>query len=125
MPFLDLDVVRAAWRLPPRALMAGGGKRTLRRLLRGLLPDVPPRGKKQGFTFPWERWLRGPLRGTVEDTIRGHSALDALGIDRAAACRMFERFQQDDPDVSWRHVWSLFVVLRWEAEQLFRPAVGR
>jgi asparagine synthase (glutamine-hydrolysing) len=121
VPFLDIDVVRAAWRQPPGDVMAGTGKRALRRLLRNLVPDAPPRGKKQGFTFPWDRWLRGPLRGTVEDTIRGQAALDTLGIDRAAACRMFERFLHNDPDVSWRHVWSLFVVLRWEAEQRLRP----
>jgi asparagine synthase (glutamine-hydrolysing) len=123
VPFLDVEVVRAAWRQPPQTLMAGGGKGTLRRLLRTLVPDAPPRGRKQGFTFPWDRWLRGPLRETVGDTIRSRRALDTLGIDRAAAGRMFERFLQDDPDVSWRHVWSLFVILRWEAEQQARPGL--
>jgi asparagine synthase (glutamine-hydrolysing) len=117
VPFLDIDVVRAAWH-QPTAEVARGDKRILRRMLQALVPDAPPRGQKQGFTFPWDRWLRGPLRATVQDTIRNQGALDALGVESKAADRMFDRFLRNDPDVSWRHVWSLFVVLRWQAEQV-------
>lgn len=117
LPFLDVDVVRTAWRLPPQAMVAGGGKQTTRRLLQELLPDAPPRGNKQGFTFPWNRWLRGPLRPLVEETVRGSVAYDALGLDRALAQRMLDRFFRQDPSVSWYHVWSLFVLLRWQAER--------
>jgi asparagine synthase (glutamine-hydrolysing) len=123
VPFLDIDVVRAAWRLPADAITAGGGKQVTRRLLRALVPDAPPRGRKQGFTFPWNRWLRGPLRPLVEDVLRDSAAYDALGIDRALAVRMFERFQGKDPGVSWLHVWSLFVLLQWQSGQ--RAVAGK
>ena len=116
LPFLDVDVVRAAWRLPARARLAGRGKATTRRLLRELLPEAPPRGGKQGFTFPWDRWLRGPLRPLVEDTVRSSGAYDTLGLDSASARQMFDRFLRRDPGVTWHHVWSLFVLLRWQAE---------
>jgi hypothetical protein len=29
---------------------------------------------------------------------------------------MFDRFLRRDPGVTWHHVWSLFVLLRWQAE---------
>jgi asparagine synthase (glutamine-hydrolysing) len=121
VPFLDIDVVRAAWRLPADAIMAGGGKQVPRRLLRALLPDA---GRKQGFTFPWDRWLRGPLRPMVEETLGDSTVHEALGVDRGSALRMFQRFLRDDPGVSWLHVWSLFVLLRWQAEQPVASVAG-
>jgi asparagine synthase (glutamine-hydrolysing) len=116
VPFLDVDVVRAAWQLPAGVVLAGD-KGVTRRLLHTLLPDAPPRGRKQGFTFPWERWLRGPLRPLVEETLRDSPGYGALAIDRALALRMFKRFLANAPDVSWLHVWSLFVLLQWQSQQ--------
>jgi asparagine synthase (glutamine-hydrolysing) len=116
VPFLDPGVVRAAWRLPPDAILTGGGKQVTRRFLQSLVPGAPPRGAKQGFTFPWERWLRGPLRPFVQETLHNSPDHDALGLDRGRTLRMFEHFLQRDPAVSWLQVWSLFVLLRWQAE---------
>jgi asparagine synthase (glutamine-hydrolysing) len=57
-PFLDVEVVELARRLPTAAKLAGGGSKViLRRALRGMLPDTTLRRSKQGFAMPIGRWL--------------------------------------------------------------------
>jgi len=55
VPYLDLEVVKAAWRVPGRDQFARGqGKAILRRRLERLRPDIPTRRPKTGSPF------RGP-----------------------------------------------------------------
>jgi asparagine synthase (glutamine-hydrolysing) len=63
-PFLDLDVVDLARRIPSRLKLKGGQtKFVLKTALRGLLPDWVLERKKQGFGVPVGRWLaEGGLR---------------------------------------------------------------
>jgi asparagine synthase (glutamine-hydrolysing) len=122
VPFLDLDVVTAAWQVAARDQIAGGrGKAIPRQLLARLLPDVPHRRPKSGFTFPWNEWLRGPLKALVGDTLHTSGAYTTLGLDFGSGRRMFDRFLAEPGAVSWFDVWSLFVLLRWHDEQKRHP----
>jgi asparagine synthase (glutamine-hydrolysing) len=123
VPYLDLEVVTAAWQAAGRDQIAGGrGKAILRRLLERLVPDVPHRRPKCGFTFPWNEWLRGPLKALVGDTLHTSTAYDMLGLDPRSGPQMFDRFLAVPGAVSWFEVWSLFVLLCWHAEQRRCPA---
>ena len=118
VPYLDLDVVRAAWSLASADHTADGrGKAVTRRLLSRLLPAVVPSRRKTGFTFPWNDWLRGPLKSMVGDVLGTSAEYDALGLDQRSSRRMFDQFLTARGAVSWFHVWSLFVLLRWHAGQ--------
>ena len=118
VPYLDLDVVTAAWHVAARDQIARGrGKAILRQLLERLLPDVPHRRPKSGFTFAWNEWLRGPLKALVGDTLHTNAAYETLGLDPGSGRRMFDRFLAEPGAVSWFHIWSLFVLLCWHAEQ--------
>ena len=57
-PFLDIDVVDLARRIPSRLKLRNGEtKFVLKEALRGLVPDWVLSRKKQGFGVPVGRWL--------------------------------------------------------------------
>jgi asparagine synthase (glutamine-hydrolysing) len=117
VPYLDLEVVRAAWQAAGDDQIARGrGKAILRRLLERLVPEVSHRRPKSGFTFPWPEWLRGPLRAQVGDTLHTSPAYDPLGLDPRSGPQLFDRFLASKEMNSWFEVWSLFVLLRWHTE---------
>ena len=63
VPLLDVEVARAAWRIPTTVHMRDGrGKWVLRRLLERHLPRELFERPKSGFAMPVARWLRGELR---------------------------------------------------------------
>jgi asparagine synthase (glutamine-hydrolysing) len=63
VPLLDVEVARAAWRIPTAVHMRDGrGKWVLRRLLERDLPRALFERPKSGFALPVARWLRGELR---------------------------------------------------------------
>src|ERR671918_1482025 len=86
VPFLDNALVDLARRIPSHLKHSGGGgKRILRRAMRGLLPAEIIDKPKQGFSPPDESWYRGPtmerIRGLLHDkrTIeRGYFRPDAI-----------------------------------------------
>jgi len=58
----------------------------------------------------------------VGDTLHAHDAYDTLGLDSGSGRRMFDQFLAEPDAVSWFDIWSLFVLLRWHAEQRRRLA---
>jgi asparagine synthase (glutamine-hydrolysing) len=123
VPYLDLDVIRAAWPMGASDHMAGGVSKAIpRRLLERLLPAVSLPQQKMGFTFPWNQWLRGPLKPMVGDVLASSDAYAALGLDREGGRRLFDDFVHARGAVSWFQVWSLFVLLQWHDEHGARRA---
>ncbi|HEY2037680.1 MAG TPA: asparagine synthase (glutamine-hydrolyzing) [Steroidobacteraceae bacterium] len=67
VPFLDVEVARAAWRIPAAVHMRDGrGKWVLRRLLERHLPRELFERPKRGFAMPVANWLRGELHEWAE-----------------------------------------------------------
>ena len=74
-PFLDQEVLRVAASLPDGALIQGRHtKWALRQLAMELLPPDLMQRRKQGFGVPVAKWLRGPLRDMMLDTLLGGDA---------------------------------------------------
>ena len=62
-PLVDLELLRAATRVPPLLRTAGPAKRMLREAPSLPVPEPIWNRKKQGFTLPFEQWLRdGAIR---------------------------------------------------------------
>jgi asparagine synthase (glutamine-hydrolysing) len=105
VPLLDIDLVEAVLRLPTAVKTNGTGpKPLLRQVMAGRLPPlVLQKQDKQGFTFPMESWLRGPLQRqalAVLDAVQGQGWL------RAGAVRqVFEGYR--DRQVHWSRPWAL------------------
>ncbi len=123
LPFLDPTVVALARAAPARLLRRDGmNKYLLRSILPGLVPEVVwQRRDKMGFPVPTGRWLHGPLRAIVLDTLseerlkaRGWYNVPAVlaARDRLLAERVVE------PSAQLR---SLLLLERWARDHLDAP----
>lgn len=115
VPYLQWELVRKAWNLPPSYHLSpfGRGKKILRDILRGLHPDIDWDRKKMGFLFPWNDWIRGPLYGRIADVLHSRSLYEDLGLDVKEGQRTLQAFKARNPVATWAQVWSLFVLLNW------------
>ena len=110
VPLLDHRLVERFAPAPAAHKMRGmRGKRALRRVMHGRLPEEVLAGKKRGFDTPVSAWLRGPLRGDLESGLRSlpsgwfrPEALAALNVEHQSGARDHGRL-----------LWSLLVLERW------------
>jgi asparagine synthase (glutamine-hydrolysing) len=113
VPFLDNELVEIARRIPPRLKHAdGGGKRLLRRAMKGLLPQEVLDKRKQGFSPPDESWYRGPTFDDIRALL-----LDSRTLDRGYLEPAFVRRVLDDHSSARRNhrllIWSLMSFEWW------------
>jgi asparagine synthase (glutamine-hydrolysing) len=91
VPFLDLELVELATRLPSTYRQRGmEGKAVLKRAMEPLLPRDVIYRPKSGFGAPLRSWMRGELRGTVEETLSPASLRNRGLFDPAAVRRLIE-----------------------------------
>ncbi|MEJ7785627.1 MAG: asparagine synthase (glutamine-hydrolyzing), partial [Solirubrobacteraceae bacterium] len=97
-PFLDIELLELAMRLPPSSKVRGLSlKRVLKHAVRDLLPPEILRRRKRGFGVPLDRWFREDLgtylAGTVgapDARVRNHllgPAVDRLLAEHASGAR--------------------------------------
>lgn len=112
-PFLDADFVHAALSLGPDA--RSGNPAPKRCFVEALAEWLPPeiiRRPKQGFGFPFERWMLSDLRESVSE---GIESLARLGDPFCAAevRALWRAFLKSPGRVGWTRPWSLFVLSRY------------
>lgn len=106
VPLLDRVLVETVLRLPDHVKRAQNG--TMKSLLlRAVKDDLPPqvtaRRTKQGFTFPFDLWMRGVLRKRVRDVIS--QVKQQPWINAAAVDKML--YQYEAGQLHWSRVWAL------------------
>jgi asparagine synthase (glutamine-hydrolysing) len=117
VPFLDHPLVEYVTRLPGSLKCPNGKPKSLLVDAMGdLLPEEVVAQKKRTFTFPWEHWLRGPLKKEMEKAFREISPALKPYLDAGSMARVWESFLQGN--TSWSRVWSLFVLNRWVQQHL-------
>ena len=90
-----------------------GRKPLLRRIaLAAAGADILER-PKQGFVFPFDAWLRGPLRTAVGDTLRDERLVAAAGLRVAATSALWQAFLARPGRIYWTRIWTVFVLVRW------------
>lgn len=125
VPFLDLGLVRAALSLGPEFHFEGTrGKRLTRSILDARSGGASWNRRKQGFTFPWKRWLRSELKPTIVQTLREKYLYDPLMLDPEYGETLLARLDRDDRYQSWSEVWSLFALLSWRSRNEVARAVA-
>jgi asparagine synthase (glutamine-hydrolysing) len=96
-----------AWKLDsnvPKPLLVGA--------LKGALPHEIVQRKKQGFTLPFERWLRENLRAEMESALPkiGRGPLGSL-LNYDSVTQVWDDFMSKR--TSWSRIWSLYVLEQW------------
>jgi asparagine synthase (glutamine-hydrolysing) len=112
VPFLDHPLVEFVTHLPQELKLAKGTpKALLVAALEDLLPSEVVHQAKRGFTFPWETWLRGPLKATIESGLAELAPALREIVDRSSAMAVWQSYL--DGKTSWSRPWSLYVLNEW------------
>lgn len=113
VPFVDLPLTTWAWAQNPALLHAPGlaPKAHLAAACADLLPPDLLIRRKRGFTLPFARWLRGPLRPFMEETLGSASAARSGLFDPYVPGRLWRAYRDGTDDRAWSRVWSLAVLI--------------
>jgi asparagine synthase (glutamine-hydrolysing) len=114
VPLLDHVLVEEVMAVPDAVKQPNGvPKRLLVEALGGLLPDSIVQRPKQGFTLPFDPWMRSALRPLCEERL-GPRGLAGRGLLQPAAIdRLWNSFLNGGKDVSWSRLWTLVVLDSW------------
>lgn len=114
-PFLDPAIMNFAFRDVPDSLKADrkNGKILMQMLAKKILPEDFDTRRKQGFSSPLHRWLKGPWAGIVRDStenMKAQGLIDATVVDT-----MTRKISAQNPLIS-RQVLQLVLLDRWMRE---------
>jgi asparagine synthase (glutamine-hydrolysing) len=111
--FLDHRIVEFAAGLPARLKISGERQKlVLKELMKDKLPPAILQHGKIGFDIPAHDWLRGPLRGIAEETLRAGAA-DYSDVFRGDVIeRLLQRHLSREINVGY-HLWGLLILFQW------------
>jgi asparagine synthase (glutamine-hydrolysing) len=112
-PFLDHRIVEFTASLPAKLKIRGSQQKILlRELMKDKLPASILNRKKIGFDIPAHEWLRGPLRGLLEEAMQfGLSEYGEL-FRRSGIELLMRRHIQREINVGY-HLWGLLILFLW------------
>jgi asparagine synthase (glutamine-hydrolysing) len=102
-PFMDQDVVNFALSLPDELKRGTRSKYLLIEAFKDLLPTNVYDRKKQGFTLPWEQWMRHELKDFCQTRITAF----AQRIDAPQLNTEWEQFLMGRGQWTWSRLWSI------------------
>jgi asparagine synthase (glutamine-hydrolysing) len=114
VPLVDQVLFEHVDRMPDAARYQPVGKKAmLRRIgLRGLPAEIFDR-PKSGFVLPYDAWIRRGLRQAMDETLRDHALVGAVGLEPEAVERLWRAFLDGAPGLYWSRVWAVYVLVRW------------
>jgi asparagine synthase (glutamine-hydrolysing) len=113
VPFLDLDLVDVAARIPVRFKQRGRtGKWVLKQAMRSYLPDKVIRRPKTGFGAPLRRWLRRELRPLLHDVLSAESLKRRGLFDVTAVHDLLQAHDNGRTDAAYE-LFALLCVELW------------
>ncbi|MEM9553868.1 MAG: asparagine synthase (glutamine-hydrolyzing) [Acidobacteriota bacterium] len=118
VPFLDRELVEAAFTIDPLLHLRAEGRRgfgrkeLLRRLLERRLGEPRREGRKLGFSIPLGDLLRGPLRRRVEETLFDAPLEPRGAFDRAGVEVFWSEHLRAEADHKWA-LWGLLSLQWW------------
>lgn len=132
VPLLDKRIVDLALSLPTKSKLAkldhisnfaenltyrqSGAKRILIDSCRDLLPKNIDKQKKQGFTLPFNFWLKGELKEILTDTLSIKSVKERGFFNPTQANLYYQQYLAGNLD--WPVVWLLMITELWSREVL-------
>jgi len=111
VPFLDHELVEYVLSLPDSFKYPATPKKLLVDSLNDILPDYIVNRPKMGFVFPWRDWLKNELHSFADERISSIAEREYFNKDEVL--KLWSRFKQDDPTVTFSRIWPLIVLEEW------------
>jgi asparagine synthase (glutamine-hydrolysing) len=114
VPFLDHRLVEWAAGLPDDLkIRSGVTKFILRKAFEGRIPPAVARRPKQGFDLPLASWIRGPLRGLVDEFLMPHrlKRWEILEADQVREMLSLHREEKQDFGLPLFNLLSIMIFL--------------
>lgn len=112
-PFVDIEVVKYVLpllKMPLTDTADHSPKLRLRQALPKPLPNEIVRKKKQTFTLPWQKWLKGKILSEIDEMLLMNNSAEWKEIINPSG---FKRWR--DAYVAgrahWRCIWALYVLV--------------
>jgi asparagine synthase (glutamine-hydrolysing) len=114
LPFLDYRLVEFLASLGDnKKIVDGETKWILRQAMKGIVPaPILERQDKMGFATPEDRWLRGPLRELVHDSLRGAARRFPELVRRSELDELASRWMKADESVGYG-LWRVVSLNAW------------
>ena len=120
-PLLDRKVVEFVFGLPAGLKMRRGVRKyLLKKALAGILPPQILHRRKRGFLIPTALWLKGRLRGLVEELL-GESYLRGQGLFRPETVQRWLSEHEAGRVDRRKELWTLLVLQLWLRKN--RPSI--
>jgi asparagine synthase (glutamine-hydrolysing) len=114
VPFIDKEVITAAFRIDSRLKIKGRTQKyILKKVAERWLPHEIIYRPKSSFTMPLRGWIKGELRGMVDDYVLSQRGLAGRDFFDAQALRdIVERDRRGTEDNAQR-IWQLLTLEQW------------
>jgi asparagine synthase (glutamine-hydrolysing) len=112
-PFVDPEVVRAAFSIPGNEKIHGRqGKLALKRAAEAWLPKEIIYRPKASFSAPLRAWVRNDLRELVDDVLLRGELVGSGFLQQEAVARLVEDERAGREDYS-KQIWQLLTLETW------------
>ena len=112
-PFLDRNIIEAAWALPESVLIhKNHGKFILREILKSYIPSHLFERPKQGFTIPLDKWLRTELKPWAEDLLHRDKIAHYGYLSVPAIEQLWQDHQTQDRN-NGHQLWTILMFQAW------------
>ncbi len=108
VPLIDHKLVEAIFQIEPRLFLQGPAKGLLLDSLASPLPRLCTHRPKMGFTFPFDRWMRGPWRSWVEERLMDGASSREAPFAPGALRALWRDYLAGK--VHWSRPWSCLVL---------------
>jgi asparagine synthase (glutamine-hydrolysing) len=113
VPFVDPEVVRAAFSIPGTDKIDGRqGKLALKRAAEAWLPKDVVYRPKASFSAPLRAWIGNDLRELVDDVLLGGELVSSGFLRKAALARLVDDERSGREDRS-KQIWQLLTLETW------------
>ncbi len=105
-PFMDQKLVDFALSLPDQLKIGNKSKYLLIEAFKDLLPTSVYNRAKQGFTLPWEIWMRNELNSFCSQRILSFGER----IDQPKLINEWQKFLNQKSQFSWSRWWGIIAI---------------
>ena len=113
VPYLDHELVELAMQMPPSLKLKDGGKYPLKRIARGLLPDVVIDRPKGYFPVPALKYVRGQVLEVVRDLLNSRVCRERGLFQRPYVDRLLADPESHLTPIRGSKLWHLALLELW------------